>query len=123
MRIDHRDSRRFRNRKYSPVEVERLVVAVSYALADPSRTVIRVVGARPKFASRFRQRSEVVVNGSDLWPGPILEMLQDKWRYPDVVVNNISLRKPGLRIKNLAQSRAFDVLPFNFERDLIAIGR
>jgi len=44
---------------------------------------------------------------------------QDERRCADVIIDKISLRKFGLRIKNLAQSRAFDVAAFDFKGKFI----
>jgi len=45
---------------------------------------------------------------------PILQMRQDEGRFTNVIVNNVSFRKPGFRIKNFAQSRAVDALTIDF---------
>ena len=54
----------------------------------------------------------------------LLGRIIDERRNADVVVDYISFCKLSFRIKDFAQSRAVDVLPFDFERDLISgIGR
>jgi hypothetical protein len=49
----------------------------------------------------------------------ILEVRQNEWRDSGVVVNDVGLRSSRLRIEDFAQPGALDLVPFDFEDNLI----